>query len=180
MEQLQGLPAPHPLPFPCLLSFWSCLHHFQLGGKEKTSSLKWRDWAIQKMPLKMSGPEQTRCSVCEGLALPWLLCRWAEPWSVLDPVGDVWQEEEMEGGRFHFQPQEIQVTKKKPRSLLCIQQQQHLLLRGGMQVQMMWSIPLPWRCPWSLALAAGAPLSFQTPGTSPPASVGKGTSAVML
>lgn len=53
---------------------------------------------------------------------------------MLDPVGDVWQEDEMEGGRSHLQPRDTGVTKKKPRSLLCVQQQHHLLLRGEMQV----------------------------------------------
>lgn len=82
------------------------------------------------MPLRMSGPVQACCFVCEGLAL---LCRWAEPWNVLDPTGDVWQEEEIEGGKSSLQLWETQVIIKKPRSLLCVQQQ-HLLLRGEMQV----------------------------------------------
>lgn len=85
------------------------------------------------MLLKMSGTVRARCFVCEGLALPWMLCRWAEPWGVLDPAGDVWQKEEMEGGKSNLQPWETQVTKKKPKSLLCVQQQ-HLLFRGEMQV----------------------------------------------
>lgn len=55
--------------------FVSNLHHFQLDRKERTLSLTRRGEDSQKMPLKVSGTVQ---------ALPWLLCRWAELWSVLE------------------------------------------------------------------------------------------------
>lgn len=114
-------------------------------------------------------------TVCEGLALPWLLCRWAEPWSVLDPAGDV-RQEGGGGGKSDLLLGETPVTKKKPRSILCVQQQR-LLLRGAMQVSVMRSIPLHRHC---LVLVAGDLFSSQTPKTSQPASVGKGTPAAML
>lgn len=81
------------------------------------------------MPLKTSGTVQARCFVCGGAGIALAALQMGRAVERAGSHGRC----AAGGGKSDLQPRETQVTKKKPRSLLCVQQQR-LLPRGEMQV----------------------------------------------